>query len=163
MFEQTLLPALQTARSRYADVLVNLEERELIWRLAPGSNSVGFLIRHIAEVEYRFCMMFFQRAVPEDVRLATIGDVRDEGIYTDLASLLAFREASYGYLLDSLAALPVEAWDVPCIAPIATITPRQALGRLIYHNGYHAGQVGMIRKYGGKGGETHDTPPPVRM
>lgn len=147
MFEQTLLPALQTARARYGEVLANLQEKELVWKLAPGSNSVGFLIRHIAEVEYRYCFMFFQRAIPDDVQLTTIGDVRDEGIYTDLASLFAFREASYAHLLDALAALPEAAWDVPCSAPIATITPRQALGRLIYHSGYHAGQIGLIRKY----------------
>lgn len=151
MFEQTLLPALQTARSRYKDVLANLEEKELVWKLAPGSNSVGFLIRHIAEVEYRFCLMFFQRPLPAGLELATIGKVKDEGTYTELASLLAFHEASFAHLLKALAALPKEAWDVPCEAPIATITPRQALGRLIYHNGYHAGQIGLIRKYGGNG------------
>ncbi|MED4752671.1 DinB family protein [Brevibacillus choshinensis] len=151
MFEHTLLPALQTARSRYTDVLANLDEKELVWKLAPGSNSVGFLIRHIAEVEYRFCSMFFGRPIPESVELTTIGKVKDEGIYTDLASLHTFREASFAYLLESLAALPEEAWDIPCEAPIATITPRQALGRLIYHNGYHAGQIGLIRKYGGNG------------
>lgn len=150
MFEQTLLPALQTARSRYSDVLANLEEKELSWKLAPGSNSVGFLIRHIAEVEYRFCVMFFQRPLPDGVRLTTIGQVKDEGNFTDLAALLAFRDESFAHLLESLAALPKEAWDVPCEAPIATITPRQALGRLIYHNGYHAGQIGLIRKYGGR-------------
>ncbi|QRG68450.1 DinB family protein [Brevibacillus choshinensis] len=149
MFEQTLLPSLQTARSRYADVLANLEEKELVWKLAPGSNSIGFLIRHIAEVEYRFCSMFFGRPVPDGVELATIGNVKDEGIYTDLSALHSFREASFAYLLESLASLPEEAWDAPCVAPIATLTPRQALGRLIYHNGYHAGQIGLIRKYGG--------------
>lgn len=149
MFEQTLLPTLQTARSRYEDVLANLEEKELVWKLAPGSNSIGFLIRHIAEVEYRFCSMFFGRPVPDDVELFTIGNVRDEGGCTDLASLHSFREASFAHLRESLAALPEEAWDVPCTAPIATLTPRQALGRLIYHNGYHAGQIGLIRKYGG--------------
>jgi uncharacterized damage-inducible protein DinB len=150
MFEQTLLPALQTARSRYQDVLANLEASELSWKLAPGSNSVGFLIRHIAEVEYRFCFMFFQRPIPEHVELATIGPVKDDGSYTDLASLLAFREASYEYLVESLLSLPEDMWDIPIEAPIATLTPRQALGRLMYHNGYHAGQIGLIRKYGGK-------------
>lgn len=149
MFEQTLLPALKTARSRYMDVLVNLEEKELVWKLAPGSNSIGFLIHHIAEVEYRFCMMFFQRPLPDGLTLATIGNVKDEGIYTELAPLHAIREASFAHLLDSLSSLPEEAWDIHCVAPIGTLTPRQALGRLIYHNGYHAGQIGLIRKYGG--------------
>ncbi|MED1782746.1 DinB family protein [Brevibacillus fortis] len=149
MFEQELLPTLQTARSRYQDALVHLDEAELGWKLAPDSNSIGFLIHHIAEVEYRFCMMFFGRPLPPEVTLTTIGPVRDEGNFTDLSTLLAFKEASFLYLLDSLAALPKDVWDIPCEAPIATLTPRQALGRLIYHMGYHGGQIGLIRKYGG--------------
>ncbi|MGG4492493.1 DinB family protein [Brevibacillus reuszeri] len=150
MFEQALLPALQTARSRYMDALDKLEADQLSWKLAPGSNSVGFLIQHIAEVEYRFCAMFFQQPLPPEITLATIGPVKDEGIYTDLAALHAIREASYAHLLQALSSLPPEAWDVPCEAPIATLTPRQALGRLLYHMGYHGGQIGLIRKYGGK-------------
>ncbi len=150
MFEQMLLPALQMARSRYQDALANLTEGELVWKLADGSHSVGFLIRHIAEVEYRFCLMFFGRPLPNTVTLDTIGPVKDEGQFTDLSALLAFREQSYAYLLESLRQLPSEAWDHPVEAPIGTLSPRQALGRLIYHTGYHAGQIGLIRKYGGK-------------
>ncbi|MEJ8546320.1 DinB family protein [Brevibacillus borstelensis] len=149
MFEQMLLPALQTARSRYQDALANLSGNELGWKLADGSNSVGFLIRHIAEVEYRFCQMFFGRPLPETVTLHTIGPVKDEGQFADLSALQAFHEESYAYLLESLRQLPLEAWDVPVEAPIGTLSPRQALGRLIYHAGYHAGQIGLIRKYGG--------------
>jgi uncharacterized damage-inducible protein DinB len=149
MFEKMLLPSLQMARKRYLDAIVNLEARELSWRFAPESNSIGFLVRHIAEVEYRFCSMFFGQPIPQEVTIATIGPVKDEGQFTDLHSLLAFQEASYGYLLQSLRALPEEKWDVPVEAPIGVMTPREALGRLIYHTGYHAGQIGLIRKYGG--------------
>ncbi|MCK9912864.1 DinB family protein, partial [Microbacteriaceae bacterium K1510] len=59
---------------------------------------------------------------------------------------------SYSYLLASLEALPEEKWDVPVEAPIGTLSPREALGRLIFHTGYHAGQIGLIRKYGGVSG-----------
>lgn len=149
MFEQELFPTLQTARSRYLDALVNLDATELGWKLAPGSNSIGFLIQHIAEVEYRFCMMFFGRAIPPEITLTTIGPVKDEGNFTELSALLSIRDASYQYLLESLTSLPHDTWDIPCEAPIATLTPRQALGRLIYHMGYHGGQIGLIRKYGG--------------
>lgn len=149
LFEQKLLPGLQMARSRYLEALANLEASQLPWKLAPGSNSVGFLIRHIAEVEYRFCAMFFQQPLPENVILHTIGPVRDEGAFTDLAALQSFMESAHAHLLTSLRALPEPDWDIPCEAPIGTLTPRQALGRLIYHTGYHAGQIGLIRKYGG--------------
>lgn len=149
MFEQTLMPSFQMARSRYLDTLNGLEEHQLSWKLAPGSNSIGFLIRHIAEVEYRFGQMFFQAPVPDQVTLATIGPVRDEGNYTALAPLLAFKDQSYEHLLQTLSSLPEADWDIPCEAPIGKLTPRQALGRLTFHMGYHSGQIGLIRKYGG--------------
>ncbi|MGM0712759.1 DinB family protein [Brevibacillus parabrevis] len=150
MFEQELLPSLQTARSRYLNTLSNLKADELPLKLAPESNSIGFLIRHIAEVEFRFCTMFFARPLPDYISsLATIGPVKDEGNFTDMNELLAICEASYDYLVDALTTLPQDAWDVACEAPIGTLTPRQALGRLIYHMGYHGGQIGLIRKYGG--------------
>ncbi|MFY0545162.1 DinB family protein [Brevibacillus sp. H7] len=150
MFEQMLLPSLQTARKRYLDATANLEAHQLAWRIAPESNSIGFLIRHIAEVEYRFCLMFFGQPVPEEVSFSTIGPVKDEGQFTaDLDALLSFQQASYAYLLKSLRAFPEEKWDVLVEAPIGVLTPREALGRLMYHTGYHAGQIGLIRKYGG--------------
>jgi uncharacterized damage-inducible protein DinB len=147
---QALLPALEMARSRYLDYLKGLEADQLSWRVAPGSNSIGFLIRHIAEVEYRFSWMFFGVPVPENVTLATIGNVKDDGSFTDLASLQAFMEAAYAHLLDAIKALPEEKLDFPVEAPIGRMTPREALGRLIFHTGYHAGQIGLIRKYGGE-------------
>lgn len=150
MFEQTLLPGFQTARSRYMDTMNGLEATQLTWKLAPGSNSIGFLIRHLAEVEYRFSQMFFQTPLPEDVTLATIGPVKDEGIYTELEPLLRFRDQAYQHLLHALQSLPEKDWDIPCEAPIGKLTPREALGRLTYHMGYHTGQIGLIRKYAGR-------------
>jgi len=146
-----LFPVLQKARDRYLEILQGLEAEQLAWRLAPESNSIGFLIRHNAEVEYRFCLMFFQRPLPPGVALETIGpDVRDNGRYTDLAALLSFKDESYTYLLQAIKALPADQWDLPAAAPIGEMTPRQALGRLIYHTGYHGGQIGLIRKYGNR-------------
>lgn len=146
---EDLRPALEAARSRYLSYLAGLNEEQLSWRAAPGSNSIGFLIRHIAEVEYRYCQMFFDQTIPSDVEISTIGEVTDLGTYRDLPALQTFMEASYAHLLASLSALPQEKWDIPVQAPIAVLTPREALGRLIFHTGYHAGQIGLIRKYGG--------------
>ncbi len=145
---QALLPVWRKARERYQEVLNTIEPEHLTWRLAPGSNSIGFLIRHIAEVEYAFARFFFDRPIPEDVKLTTVGPVKDQGIYTDLADLHAFRGRSHAYLLEALESLPADKWDIPVETRIGTMTPREALGRLTYHTGYHAGQIGLIRKYG---------------
>ncbi|MBO8164601.1 MAG: DinB family protein [Brevibacillus sp.] len=143
-----LLPLWQRARSRYQSTLEDLKPEELSCRLLPGTNSIGFLLRHNAEVEYRFAQMFFGRELPDDVTLQTIGPVQDDGRYTDLVQLQQFMEQANAHLVNSMHALPAEKWDVPVEAPIGTMTPREALGRLIYHMGHHAGQIALIRKYG---------------
>ncbi|WP_019121502.1 DinB family protein [Brevibacillus massiliensis] len=145
-----LQPLWLKARERYLATLSDMQPEQLSWKVAPGSNSLGFLVRHIAEVEYRFASMFFARPVPESVTLATIGPVKDEGVYTDWPQLQLFMEQSFAHLLDAMQSLPDESWDVPVEAPIGVLTPREALGRLTYHMGYHAGQIGLIRKYGGE-------------
>ncbi|UFJ43187.1 DinB family protein [Brevibacillus humidisoli] len=142
-----LLPIWQKARSRYQDTLDGLRSDELTCRLVPGSNSIGFLLRHNAEVEYRFALMFFGRGLPEDVTLETIGPVKDDGRYTDLTQLLPFMEQANAHLVNAMHSLPVDKWDAPAEAPIGTMTPREAIGRLIYHMGHHGGQIALIRKY----------------
>jgi len=144
----TLEPVLQRARRRYLDVLDGLKEEELTMRLAPGSNSIGFLIRHNAEVEYRFCSMYFGRAYPEQVVVSTVGDVRDEGTYTNLSALLTFQDEAYRFLVDTLSAFPDEDWHKIVEPPIGAMSPLEAVGRLIFHTSYHGGQIGLIRKYG---------------
>ena len=109
MFERTLAPVLDLANSRYDAATDDLEEAQLTWKLAPGSNSIGFLIRHISEVDYRFCAMYFHSALPDHVELATIGPVRDEGHFTKLAPLLAFRKEAAQYLRQCLRQLPEAA------------------------------------------------------
>lgn len=143
----TLYPVLQRARRRYLDTLEGLAETELPLRLADGSNSIGFLIRHNAEVEYRFCANYFGRELPTGVVISAVGNVKDEGNFTDLASLLAFGDQSYQFLLDSLAAFPEEKWHDVVDAPIGAMSPLEAVGRLIFHTSYHGGQIGLIRKY----------------
>ncbi|WP_126425317.1 DinB family protein [Brevibacillus marinus] len=142
-----LLPVWQMARSRYQNTLDGLRPEELSWRLAPKSNSIGFLLRHNAEVEYNFALMFFNRDLPEEVTLETIGPVKDDGRYTDLPQLQQFMEQANAHLVEAMRSLPVEQWDVAREARIGTLTPREALGRLIYHMGHHAGQIALIRKY----------------
>lgn len=146
-----LLPVLQKARERYLQTLEGLKPEELAWRVVAGSNSIGFLIRHNAEVEYRFAAWFFGRPLPQDVTLQTLGpDITDDGRHSDWEALRTFLEQSHVHLTEAIRSLPEDRWDTPVEAPIGTLTPREALGRLIHHTGHHAGQIGLIRKYGGR-------------
>ena len=48
---QLFLELWTEARTRFTNQFVNLTEEDLKKRLPPAVNSVGFLIRHIGDVE----------------------------------------------------------------------------------------------------------------
>lgn len=48
---QLFLELWTEARTRFTDQLANLTEEDLKKRLPPSVNSVGFLMRHIGDVE----------------------------------------------------------------------------------------------------------------
>ncbi len=56
---QLLLELWTEARTRFTNQLVNLTEEDLNKKLTPSVNSVGFLIRHIGDVELLFAKNVF--------------------------------------------------------------------------------------------------------
>lgn len=56
---QTFLQMFLMARSRLINLLPNISEHDLSKKLAPESNSIGFLLRHIGEVEQLFAKNVF--------------------------------------------------------------------------------------------------------
>lgn len=50
-----LLSLWRRARKRFSDHLGGVGERDLTKKLPGTQNSVGFLIRHVAEVELNVC------------------------------------------------------------------------------------------------------------
>ncbi|QOS97663.1 DinB family protein [Brevibacterium sp. JNUCC-42] len=149
MIVQELLPQYHSAhQKRYLALLQGISEEQLSWKIPPATNSIGFLIRHIAEVEYAFSQMFFNQTPTKEEGIYTLGKVIDTGVWTNLNDLMDYTERASQFVLKSMELLPEESWDQPVESRIGVITPRDAFGMLIYHKGYHAGQIGWIKKYG---------------
>jgi len=76
--------------------------------------------------------------------------------YLDLATLRGFLDDSQQQLLPALAALSDTALaspvPVPYNRPPLTGSVRDALARLVYHEAYHNGQIGLLRRIAGKEG-----------
>ncbi|RAV22794.1 DinB family protein [Paenibacillus contaminans] len=143
---EAVYPVWRTVRDRFQKSMQNIKTEELNLKLSADTSSIGHMLRHNAEVEYMFADWFFKCAVPEGITFVTSGPGSGDVVFSDLQKLLEFSEASDRHLSAAMRALPEEAWDQPVASPLGTSTPREALGRALYHTGLHAGQISLIRK-----------------
>lgn len=141
----TALTLWRTIQERFLKTAKSLPEQDLELKL--GTASIGYMLRHGAEVEYMFAEWFFSRSMPADLTLLTKnGPAGSKASFTHLPDLIAFLEASNQFLIEAMRDLPEEAWHIPVESPLGTCTPLEALGRLMYHTGIHAGQISQIQK-----------------
>ncbi|MFC4808921.1 DinB family protein [Paenibacillus sp. GCM10023250] len=142
----TVLPIWSAIQSRFFRTASELSPDDLA--LSFGSASIGGMLRHNAEVEYMFAEWFFRRPMPEHVKLATSGGPAGFAGDADLGALLQLLGDSNEQLRGAMRDLPEAAWTEPVVPPMGgpASTPLEAVGRLMYHAGIHAGQISMIRK-----------------
>ena len=80
---QQLLQLFRMGRTRLSNQFPNIQEKDLPKKLHPDSNSIGFLLRHISDVEYLFAKNVFGLDVK--VKTFTVGiGLHDSGKFTVL-------------------------------------------------------------------------------
>lgn len=142
-----MLQLWQEGRSRFSKILDLIKEEDLGKKLGNAPNSIGFLIRHIAEVELLFSKNVFQNP---DVKVIakTVIDGKDTGVWTNLAELRAIADESFQTLKSTIEAQPEGSWnDQVTTKEFGTKTKAEALARVTTHAAYHAGQIAIILKY----------------
>ncbi len=136
------------ARSRLEEKINYIIPEDLTKTLAPSKNSIGFLLRHIAEVELLFAKNVFG-ASSIKIIAKTVIVKRDTGEWTNLESitnLLAQARYDLGAIIESQTE---EDWETEIeTTEFGIKTKAEALGRIVSHTAYHAGQIGVIKKYG---------------
>lgn len=141
----TLLPLWNAVQDRFHSMVKKLPEQDLTLKLGPS--SIGNMLRHNAEVEYMFADWFFGRPIPGDIEIRTSrGAANTEVSQENLQELVQFLEKSNAHLIQAMEALPEEEWGQQKDCPIGASTPLEAVGRLMYHTGIHAGQISLIQK-----------------
>jgi uncharacterized damage-inducible protein DinB len=136
------------ARTRFSNQLKTLQASDLTKKLGDAPNSIGFLIRHIGDVELLFSKNVFGNTAVQ-VSAKTVIAGHDTGDWTDLESLLAYVEESFSTLHETLVSQPDSVWsEVITTKEFGTKTKAEALGRIVSHTAYHAGQIAIILKYG---------------
>lgn len=144
---QELLKMYKMGRTRLTNQLPNIKEADLLKKLHPNSNSVGFLLRHINEVEHLFAKNVFGLDIR--VMASTIGKgIHDTGKYTNLQTELDGLSEAASVLEQAILNQTDTDWsNNVTTAEFGTVTKAEALSRIISHTAYHAGQIGLILKY----------------
>lgn len=136
------------ARTRFSNLLTTVKEEELTKKLVHTKNSAGFLIRHIGDVELLFAKNVFG-ATGITVHAKTLIAQQDTGEWTNLTELLEYQRYAFGSLKTIIEKQTDSDWAQSVITQeFGTKTKAEALGRIISHTAYHAGQLALILKYG---------------
>ena len=144
----SLLSLFTEGRTRFTKLLDTLTEADLPKKLAPSPNSIGFLVRHIGDVELLFSKNVFGMKEVQ-VHAKTVIAQHDTGEWTDLAALKAYVQESADTLRRAIEATSDADWDTVIeTKEFGKKTKAEALGRIVTHTAYHAGQIGMVVKYG---------------
>ena len=144
----SLLALFTEGRTRFTKVLDTLTAADLPKKLAPSPNSAGFLVRHIGDVELLFAKNVFGLQGVE-VRASTVAKGFDTGEWTDLDALKAYVQESTDTMRRAIEATSDADWDTVIeTKEFGRKTKAEALGRIVTHTAYHAGQLALVMKYG---------------
>ena len=145
---KTYLQTFTEARTKFINLLKDITDEDLKKKLVNTKNSAGFLIRHIGDVELLFAKNVFG-ANEVKVSAKTLIAQHDTGEWTNLQELMDYQQ----FACDSLKAIiemqSDEDWQQTIITnEFGAKTKAEAIGRIISHTAYHAGQLSLTLKYG---------------
>ena len=136
------------SRTRFSNQMENITTLDLTKKLDPSVNSVGFLIRHIGDVELLFAKNVFG-ATDVKVVAKTVIEKHDTGEWTNLQELKEYVVYSFETLKSIVEIQTDEDWETEITTKeFGTKTKAEAFGRIVSHTAYHAGQMAIINKYG---------------
>jgi uncharacterized damage-inducible protein DinB len=145
---EIFLELFKESRTRFSNQLEQLSPEDLKKKLAPSPNSLGFLIRHIGDVELLFAKNVFGDA-DIHVKAQTVIDKYDSGEWSNLNELLQYVHHSAEKLISIIQKQQDSDWEKEITTKeFGTKTKAEAFGRIVSHTAYHAGQMALILKYG---------------
>lgn len=127
----------------YSLDMVNKEN--VLNRLNGNTSSVGFIYRHIGETMLLFGYFFGK---PSEVQNTTMG-MQDEGQGNDFAASKELIERGFKMLDEIIESMPAQGWSEIVETPFfGAVTKTRLFSHILYHNAYHAGQIGLALKRG---------------
>lgn len=137
----------EQGRTRLTAWLDDVTDDSLSRRLHPEANTLGWMLRHVGEVELLFARNVFERDL--DVKAYTIGpNAGRRQNYNSADDLRTLLERSGHELGAAIEAQEEASWTREVTADFGTMALQEALGRILTHTAYHAGQAHLTLKYG---------------
>lgn len=135
------------ARGVYSDLLSKITEADLKKKLEPSLNSIGYLIRHIADMETIFVKNAFNPSFENNP--ITVIEKKDNGQWTNLNELLAYNKLSFEALKAVLEKTSNEEWTaVKDSMKLGKKSKAELLAHMVLHTAHHGGQISMILLHG---------------
>lgn len=132
------------ARTRFTNQLPTIAIEDFKKKLLPSQNSVGFIIRHIGDVELLFAKNVFGDSSVK-VTAKTVIEKYDTGEWANLEELRENVSNSFETLKVIVEKQLDEDWETSITTKeFGTKTKAEALS----HTAYHVGQMAIINKYG---------------
>ncbi len=145
---QSYLESWTEARTRFTNLLKDIQEDDLKKKLVNTKNSAGFLLRHIGDVELLFAKNVFG-GLDVDVHAKTVIAQQDTGEWINLSELMEYQQYAFDHLKAIIERQTDEDWNQSITTKeFGTKTKAEAIGRIISHTAYHAGQLSLTIKYG---------------
>lgn len=125
---------------------INPENRT--WRLNDSAASVGFIFRHIAEIQLLLGQFL---DVPTEVSNTTMG-FQDTGQGNDFEKSNELFQDGYQMLLELAEKQPESWWMETIDTPFfGTVSRLAMLGHILNHNAHHSGQISLtLARFPGK-------------
>lgn len=136
-----------------------LTQEESLVQPSPGGNCLNWVVGHLACIYNKVLPMMGQEPVMEEEVLKRYDrgapPIRDAAEALELQDLLAAFDKATERVDAGLAAISPEALDQkvpdsPSGNPNETV--RSLLSTICFHQAYHAGQTGILRRIAGKEG-----------
>ena len=114
-------------------------------RLNEQTSSVGFIYRHIGETMLLFGYFF---GMPSEVQNTTMGKL-DEGQGNDFEHGKTLIEKGFKMLEEIIENTSDTGWSEIIQTPFfGAVSKAKLFSHVLYHNSYHAGQIGLSLKRG---------------
>ena len=135
-----LKPLIDQNQFTCAYTFKKINPENLSWRLNEAAASVGFIFRHLAEIQLLLGQFL---DVPTEVKNTTMG-FQDTGQGKDLEKSNELLQAGYQMLLELAEKHPESWWMETIDTPFfGTVSRLAMLGHILNHNAHHSGQIAL--------------------
>lgn len=120
-----------------------INEKNISYRLNDKTASIGFIYRHIGETMLMFGFFF---GMPSNIQNTTMGK-QDEGQGNNVNETVLIIKLGYEMLQEIIDKTSGDEWLETVNTPFfGTVSKVRLFSHILYHNAYHAGQIGLTLK-----------------